>query len=849
MNSINCTIYNDPFPISYKFYQSGDVLIGGIHSPAVFANNLLFFREHPAQMVIDDPALVTKHYQHILAMAFAIKEINENLNFLSNISLGFYILNSYPIGSMTYKVTLNLLSAHQKLVPNFSCATQKKLIALIGGLLSEISANIATILNIYKTPQDDKKQFPFVYQMVPNEAYEHRGVVLLLHHFGWTWVGLLAVNDDSGDTFLQTIVPILTENSICVAFTFRLPKPSYMEEFTDFFLLQWGKYPLLLNRKANVCYVYGQTSAMIMLHAILFQAPLYSFPLPGKVWITTSHWDFETSSIQRLWDIESFHGALSFAIHSNQPPRFQQFLQTIRPSWDGGDGFIQDFWEQAFSCSLKVLNEEEENKQICTGEEKLENLPGVLFEMSMTGHSYNVYNAVYSVAHVLNDIHLLKSKHKRLVEGGRVDFQNIQPSQIHNSLRSMLFNNSAGDIIHFDEHNEIVSDFDVTNWVTFPNGSFVRVKVGRLDPQAPPGNELSLNDAQIVWHRSFNQVLPLSVCNNHCLPGYSKRKKEGEKFCCFDCSPCPEGMFSDQMGRRHMEACVRCPGDLYPSREKKQCIPKHINYLSYQEPLGMVLAMSAISLSMVTVLVLGTFFQHKDTPIVKANNRSLTYTLLVSLLLCFLCSLLFIGKPEKVTCLLRQVTFGMVFSLALSSVLAKTITVILAFLATKPGSRMRKWVGKKLSNCIVLSASIIQAAICTLWLSTSPPFPDQDLHSVPGEIILQCNEGSAAMFYCVVGYMGFLAIVSFTVAFLARNLPDIFNEAKFITFSMLVFCSVWVSFFPTFLSTKGKSMVVVEVFSILSSSAGLLGCIFSPKCYIILLKPELNNREQLIRKG
>ncbi|XP_060110766.1 vomeronasal type-2 receptor 26-like [Heteronotia binoei] len=483
---------------------------------------------------------------------------------------------------------------------------------------------------------------------------------------------------------------------------------------------------------------------------------------------------------------------------------------------------------------------------MCTGEEKLENLPGILFEMGMSGQSYIVYNAVYSVAHALNDIHLLKSKDRRLRGGGgRLDIQKLQPSQVHTLLRGILFNNSAGDTVHFDKYNELVADFDVTNWVTFPNGSFVRVKVGTLDPHAPPGNELHLNDAQIVWHRSFNQVVPLSVCNDPCLPGYSKRKKEGEKFCCYDCFLCPEGMFSDQMD---LEACVKCPDHLYPSREKIQCIPKNINYLSYQGTLGMVLALLAISLSMVTVLVLGTFIQHMSTPVVKANNRSLTYILLISLLLCFLCSLLFIGKPAIVTCLLRQVTFGIVFSVVLSSVLAKTITVVLAFTATKPGSRIRKWVGKKMSHSIVLSGSLIQTALCTIWLSTSPPFPDQDMHSVPGEIILQCNEGSAAMFYCVIGYMGFLAIVSFTVAFLARKLPDSFNEAKFITFSMFVFCSVWLSFFPTYLGTKGKFMVGVEIFSILSSSAGVLGCIFSPKCYVMWLRPELNNREQLTRK-
>ncbi|XP_040193195.1 vomeronasal type-2 receptor 26-like [Rana temporaria] len=291
------------------------------------------------------------------------------------------------------------------------------------------------------------------------------------------------------------------------------------------------------------------------------------------------------------------------------------------------------------------------------------------------------------------------------------------------------------------------------------------------------------------------------------------------------------------------ENCMKCPDDEWTNEKKDRCVPRVVEFLSYtDDPIVAVFSAVSILCCLLTGLILGIFIHYQDTPIVKANNRDLSYLLLVSIMLSFLCVFLFLGHPVDVTCMLRVTFFGVIFSVAVSSLLAKSIMVCIAFKATKPGSLWRKWMGTKLPNFIICVFSLVQVIICVTWLSISPPFQDRDTHSYQGKIIIQCNEGSVIGFYSVLGYMGLLAAVSFIIAFLARTLPDSFNEAKYITFSMLVFCSVWIAMIPAYLSTRGKYMVAVEVFAIMASSSGLLGCIFFPKCYIILFRPDLNTK-------
>eukprot|EP00079_Xenopus_tropicalis_P032587 XP_017946358.1 PREDICTED: vomeronasal type-2 receptor 26-like [Xenopus tropicalis] len=293
------------------------------------------------------------------------------------------------------------------------------------------------------------------------------------------------------------------------------------------------------------------------------------------------------------------------------------------------------------------------------------------------------------------------------------------------------------------------------------------------------------------------------------------------------------------------ESCFPCKNTEWPNKKRTQCIAKAEAFLSYRDVISMFFSAVSVLSFFITLLILGVFISYRDSPIVRANNRSLSFLLLVSIKLSFLSVFLFLGRPVDITCMLRIITFGITFSIAVSSLLAKTIMVCVAFKATKPGSSWRKWLGVKLSNSVVLFCSSIQIIICMTWLAISPPFQELDIHTSPGTIIIQCNEGSAIGFYSVIGYMGLLAAVSFVLAFLARSLPDSFNEAKYITFSMLLFCSVWITMIPAYLSTKGKNTVCVEIFAILTSSAGLLACIFLPKCYIIMFKPEMNTKKNL----
>ncbi|XP_058023691.1 vomeronasal type-2 receptor 26-like [Ahaetulla prasina] len=797
----------------FHYYKPGDYWITGIMSGILARLYQFSFSKPPTHQLKSENT-----FYHILPFLLAVHEVNQNSRLLTNITLGYNIYENFFSARMTYEAMLDVLSTGQENIPNYRCGRQKNLLAILEEMDSELFDHISNILSIYKIPQinysvtnqlaEQNHHFPFSYRMTPNQEPPYSAIVQLLLQFQWTWIGLLSRDNEKGEKFKRGFEVLALKNGICIVLSATLPEAN-MQTSTGETLMQEKRKIFLSLIKSQIKIIVCQLDfqAAGMLATIIQIIDKTNTSIVGRVWIATTLTALSID-IFYLWvALQNKYALFSFLI---QTKRRTQYYDTKSYA-----SMVTLYGKDAFQCSYSnpVLSKKVWKK--CREKENWEFPPHDVIARILSQDSSSISQIIQIVAWVLSAASSSQRSKRRMQVGDYQPPQIVQPWQLHRFLRNFQHHNISRDGISFDENGVAVGDFDIMQWTS-------------------------------VLNKSEARMVPYSRCTESCSPGYAKLVREGAPVCCYDCSLCMEGTFSGQEDAAH---CEKCPDDQYSNKKRDQCVPKNISFLSYEELLGLILAFFAIALSLTTAFILGIFMKYRDTPIVKANNCELTYILLVSLLLSFLTSLLFIGRPVKMTCLLRQTIFSVVFSIAVSSLLAKTAMVVVAFLATKPGSSLRKWLGKSLANSIVLSCSGIQVGICLIWLGVFPPFPDSDFHSQPEDILLQCNEGSVTMFYFALGYMGFLAAICFLVAFLARNLPGAFNEAKLITFSMLVFCSVWISFVPTYLSTKGKYMVAVQIFSILVSGLGLLGCIFIPKCYIIILRPSMNTKEHLMIKN
>ncbi|XP_077396319.1 extracellular calcium-sensing receptor-like [Festucalex cinctus] len=824
--------------------KKGDIVLGGLFSlhDMVVEPSLTFTSRPP-------PTQCTRFnfrtFRWMQTMIFAIEEINREGKLLPNITLGYKIYDSCSTPHQALKAAMELMRSEKASADEGGLHSQSvcrgAVPVVIGDGGSTQSLVVARFLGVFHVPQvsyfsscaclSDKKEFPAFLRTMPSDFFQVDALVQLVKHFGWTWVGVIAGDDAYGRGGANIFADEVRKLGACVALHEIVPKNRAQKAISS----------IISNIRSS-------GARVILLFAVeqdaaaLFDEALRE-GLDGIQWLASEAWSTAAvlSTPEKYRGI--LQGSMGFAIRRVHIPGLRDFLLRLHPSSPDAreDPFLIPFWEEVFKCSLG----EGSVKAPCTGAEDLRTVANIYSDVSQLRISYNVYKAVYAIVYALRSMGRCEDGKGPFHLQTCPDARSIQPWQLLHYIKQVEYFNSFGDEITFDENGDPAAMYDLVNWQLSPSGGIRFVTIGKFGETVGDGQQkLRIQSEDIVWNGNQTQV-PLSVCSKICPPGTRKAIRPNFPVCCHDCVVCTAGEISNQTDAIE---CARCLPEFWSNDERTACVPKRVEFLSFSDTMGVTLMAMSLMGCFCTCAAVLVFSYHRSTPVVRANNSELSFLLLFSLTLCFLCSLTFIGRPSPWSCMLRRTAFGVTFVLCVSCILGKTIVVLMAFKASLPGRRVMKWFGPAQQKAIISLCTLVQVLICTVWLIVAPPTPRQLIPRESAVVILLCDEGSPVAFALVLGYIGLLACLCLLLAFLARKLPDNFNEARFITFSMLIFCAVWAAFVPAYVSSPGKYSTLTEVFAILASSYGLLGCIFAPKCYLILFRPEKNTRKHLMSR-
>ncbi|XP_014879561.1 extracellular calcium-sensing receptor-like [Poecilia latipinna] len=823
-SSTRCTLLGTPR--SPAFSEDGDFIIGGVSSIHYQLYTVIYNYTTKPEPPRCTGSFNARGLRFFRTMIFAIEEINNSTELLPGIKLGYRLYDSCVSVPVSVHVAFQLANGPDPVVyRGENCSQSGVVVAAVGDSGSTPSISMSRIMGPFNIPLvshfatcaclSDKQQFPTFFRTIPSDHYQADALAKLVKHFGWTWIGAVHSDSDYGNNGMASFLEAALREGICVEYIesfFRTNQQSKIRRVAD------------VIRRSTAVVVVAFTASGDM--KVLLEE-LARDPPPPRQWIGSESWVTDPL----LMSFSFCAGAIGVAIQQSVIPGLRDFLLDLSPSEVAASPLLSEFWEDAFNCSLTTTADP--NRRGCDGTEDIKTLKNPYTETSQLRVSNMMYKAVYAIAHAIHNAVCQITNTATHCD----NHIKLEPKQVFIELKKVNFSKN-GYHVSFDTNGDPVAFYELVNWQKSESGVIELVTVGYYDASLPRGQEFHIK-RNLTWLEGRKEV-PVSVCSESCPPGTRKVLQKGKPICCYDCIPCPEGEISNMTD--YLE-CFPCPGEFWPNANRDACFPKLVEFLSYNEVLSIILAVFSVSGASLAVITSLIFFHHRTTPIVRANNSELSFLLLFSLTLCFLCSLTFIGAPSEWSCMLRHTAFGITFVLCISCVLGKTMVVLMAFKATLPGSNAMKWFGPPQQRMTVVSITLVQVIICIIWLVVSPPFPVKNLSTYKEKIILECALGSAVGFWAVLGYIGLLAVFCFVLAVLARKLPDNFNEAKMITFSMLIFCAVWITFIPAYVSSPGKFTVAVEIFAILASSFGLILCIFAPKCFIILFQPEKNTKK------
>ncbi|XP_069742881.1 G-protein coupled receptor family C group 6 member A isoform X2 [Narcine bancroftii] len=710
--------------------------------------------------------------------------------------------------------------------------------AVVGPATSEVSISVARLLNMNLMPQisysasakilSDKTRFPAFLRTVPSDVYQSKAMAMLVHSFNWNWVGTIASDDDYSRSGIDNFISEAENLGVCIAFREIIPFYASDQKATS--RIKEIANVIINQTRVKVIVVFSRASYVIELFEIL------SIHNINKVWIASDSWS-SNNNITRLENIQNIGDIVGFAFKSGSISTFQDYVKNLSYNLTSVNIFLKKFYMLYSFCS-EVQNDDidscisNENYQMNYGNNHVSNNMELLHQGNYfilkniePGVVSSIQSSVIALAHALKN--LLKCNEEICQRSS--DFA---PWELLKALKNVNIT-EEGTRIHFDSSGDFLSGYHIFMWKLINGKMVFNHTVAEFDIE---------KNAFIIKDSHFNELKNvISKCSNSCQHGQLKLSSEGQHTCCYDCVNCSSNMFSNITDAQQ---CYYCLKDEWAPAGSASCNKKQMVFLEWMNAFSIVLIFfSALGIVLIFVIIV-IFIKNINTPAVKSNGGHISFIMLFSLMLSFASVYLFLGKPNDISCKIRQCLFGISFTLSVSCALTKSLAIQIAFNFNPANNYLKNFYNSWL---IIGFCTGLQVIICTMWLIFNGPRTERDVLRLPREILEECNEGSYVAFAVMLGYIALLALICFIFAFKGRKLPENYNEAKFITFSMLIYFISWITFVPVYVTTKGQFLPAVEVVTILSSTYGILCCQFFPKCYIILFKKENNTTSSFLK--
>ncbi|XP_060914031.1 taste receptor type 1 member 1-like [Labrus mixtus] len=732
-------------------------------------------------------------------MRFSVEEINNSTNLLPNISLGFEIFD-HCSDTQNYPGIFNLISVNGLIQPWNEPQKQQtnntdvsKVIAVVGPFTSTQALTIAPLFMTDLIPMvsygssssffSQKAKFPSFLRTVHPNKDVIEVIVSMVLHFHWRWVAFLHSDNDFGNDGLEMFTRRIKDTEICLPYTTGL---GYSTNYPQIF-----KHIEAL--RINVIIVFAPK---INAEALIMSA--IQLNVTQKVWIADDGWSLN-KRLPKEKGIENIGTVLGVSQPVVSIPGFSDFIYSARSQTLCKNTFCNQF----FNCS--ILSAEE----ILAGDPSF---------------SFSVYSAVHAIAHAL---------HNTLQCGADHCNRNITvyPYMVLAEMKKSNFT-LLNQSIKFDENGDPkYGPFSIVFW----NNSGDAEEIGFY--HFHPSVNFFINNTKIKWGK--NGEVPSSFCTPECPKGHA-RKQNGIHKCCFTCEICPNGTF---INTTDPYKCINCKDTEWSTEGSTSCNLRSVEYIPFTDIGAILIIAGSWALVVLSIVMSVLFAINYNTPVVRSAGGPMCFLILGCLSLCSLSVLFYFGKPTTSSCIIRSLPFILFYTVCLACFVVRSFQIVCIFKMAAKFPKLYNWWMKYQGQWLIITvAFVMQAFLLGIAHLSATPKPCNETVWSPEEIILSCYTKFEAFSGSAI-VLVFLCFLCFIFSYMGKNLPKNYNEAKAITFCLLLLILTWIIFATVQVLYKGKYIQTLNALAVLSSLYSFLLWYFFPKCYIIMFQPHKNTQQ------